>query len=1029
MRLKVIRFISALACVTLSSNSLSDSYISKSSISNKIPQKNIIEVLEDKHGVLWLNTLNGIYKYDGAIATHYSTNPSSKTKIGSYNIASLIEERQGGILAISKDSGIHVYSQSENSFIKDTRFIHSNKAEAEAIDATFGLEEELWIAFDNNAITKTNLNTGQQKNYILSAKSVITKIKVDHQNKIYVSDNAGKIYLFDETIDQFQLVLDFSDCDAPLAGIKDFHTREGKVFWVGPSSQGLYLHDRSLNKCKFVDLSNENIGQPSVHTIVSGESSDILLVGTDKGLFKIAYDHRSTEHFDTRNSLLTDNWVLSIDKSSLRDMYWIGTYQGLSVLINSSGEHHDSQINPELASVVAIDSSQELGLWIATLDNLVTPSDRDKDHIAIQELYENAPRIFGEISSLHVGSNNLWIGFKNQGLGLLNANLGHFHKFSTSTTPAISHNSVSSILRLQNSKILVGTYGGGLNLISFDGEYAIEIIDNGKDLNELKVITLYSDSLERTWVGSESGLYIFSQELGDYRKIKVNDASREEELSPKILDIAESPDGRLWFATLRNGLLVTTEVDPDIANSVTVKRVTFDKVYSDSPFYSVRYSRGRIWLTTDDRALFMPLDKNMGENVYVIHRNQDNKSFDAGVSHIDSNGFIYFGGSSGYSKFNSRYFEYHNSPPKLILAKILTPTGEMTTPYLGADHGSLELTHKDYFITLTFSVIDFLHPDKNQYRYKLGGFDPDWIESGNKNNATYTNLPAGRYVLRAQGADSHGNWNREGLTLTVTVLPPPWRTKWAYTAYISVALFLVWWAKKTYDTYILKEKATELAEEMHRTADRAWDHLQDQIDFQQDLLKSASNHYSSSLDIIGESVRHDLKGDTLYLESQKRINVLKAMNSCLHYKGDDLLIEMKSCVNLLTETLLPSATVPPESIITINDIQIGMLNVNLATPLVVVIHELALNALTHAFTQDSPANYLELHLEQLSENNKRYLELRLSDSGSGIRDSANTRSYFGSGLNLVSQIVNNLNGELDISCNDGTKITIKIPMT
>ncbi len=74
---------------------------------------------------------------------------------------------------------------------------------------------------------------------------------------------------------------------------------------------------------------------------------------------------------------------------------------------------------------------------------------------------------------------------------------------------------------------------------------------------------------------------------------------------------------------------------------------------------------------------------------------------------------------------------------------------------------SLQLTHKDHFVTFEFSVLDFVSPEKNQFRYMLENFDPDWIENGTRNSATYTNLPSGDYVFRVQGANSAGIWNTE----------------------------------------------------------------------------------------------------------------------------------------------------------------------------------------------------------------------------------------------------------------------------
>src|SRR4029079_9682482 len=101
---------------------------------------------------------------------------------------------------------------------------------------------------------------------------------------------------------------------------------------------------------------------------------------------------------------------------------------------------------------------------------------------------------------------------------------------------------------------------------------------------------------------------------------------------------------------------------------------------------------------------------------------------------------------------------------------------------------SLDLGYRDHVVTFEFAGLDFAAPERNRYAYKLEGFDPDWIELGGVHRVTYTNLDPGRYVLRVKAANNDGLWNDQALSLSMRVIPPPWRTSWPYLCYGAILL-------------------------------------------------------------------------------------------------------------------------------------------------------------------------------------------------------------------------------------------------
>ena len=93
-------------------------------------------------------------------------------------------------------------------------------------------------------------------------------------------------------------------------------------------------------------------------------------------------------------------------------------------------------------------------------------------------------------------------------------------------------------------------------------------------------------------------------------------------------------------------------------------------------------------------------------------------------------------------------------------------------------------------LSFSFAGLNFRDPEKNQYAYQLEGFDDTWREVGSQRTALYTNLPSGTFTFRVKASNNDGVWNNEGHNLTLNILPPPWKTWWAYSIYAVCVLML-----------------------------------------------------------------------------------------------------------------------------------------------------------------------------------------------------------------------------------------------
>jgi diguanylate cyclase (GGDEF)-like protein len=259
-----------------------------------------------------------------------------------------------------------------------------------------------------------------------------------------------------------------------------------------------------------------------------------------------------------------------------------------------------------------------------------------------------------------------------------------------------------------------------------------------------------------------------------------------------VRTLLEASPGILWLGT-NNGLerldLRTGQrVQFGVADGLPSRFV--DGVLMDDA--------GRLWVSTD-RGLAR-VDPST-RNVHVFARGDGlrESEFLRGAALRARDGTLYFGGNQGFDAVHpDRLVENPRKPPVVITALTLfnqpvrvgAPGSPLRRPIDRTD--TLTLDHTQNVVTFEFAALDFTAPDRNQFAYRLDGFDHAWQEVGTQYMASYTNLSPGSYTLRVKASNADGVWNEVGATLPVIIRPPLWQTWWFRTgAGAAIAFVLI----------------------------------------------------------------------------------------------------------------------------------------------------------------------------------------------------------------------------------------------
>ena len=162
---------------------------------------------------------------------------------------------------------------------------------------------------------------------------------------------------------------------------------------------------------------------------------------------------------------------------------------------------------------------------------------------------------------------------------------------------------------------------------------------------------------------------------------------------------------------------------------------------------------------------------------------------------------LLFGGPNGFNIFNPDNLKENDYLPPIVFTNYLryNTDDEEGKPIIEkgiSERDSIVLTYKDNIVTIDFAALSFFNNFKNQYRYKLEGFNENWIQLGSNHTITFTNLSPGDYKLRVIGSNNDGVWNENGTTLFIQVHPPWWRTNLAYAVYTILFLGLLFGLRK-----------------------------------------------------------------------------------------------------------------------------------------------------------------------------------------------------------------------------------------
>ncbi len=812
-------------------------------------------ILQDRKGFLWFATTDGLNRFDGYTFRIYQHNPLDEGTISSSLTSALVEDRDGTLWVGTLGGGLNRFDSKSQRF---TRFEHNPEdPDSLSSNTVWYLYEDpsgrLWAATDKGlncldkktgAFTKWRHNKDDQ--YSLGSDDV-AMVKTDSRGNFWVATQNNGLNLYDERKDRF---IRFNQGPMEIRAIVE---DTSGLIWLG-TKDGLWKLTEKENNKNQNKTDTKNDSQKKSFTLTRATEAEgklrhsiimslieaspgILWAGTsNEGLFKLNLKNNTYQNFknspSNRDSIALNNIpVLYKDRS---EILWVSTHNGIDkvALKQSQFGHHKihtgkNSVHSNLVwsfyedvdGLIWLGTENGMFLWNRKTNRISqwkTKTKRTDIHMNYRELHSFfSDYSFIEIKEDHDG--NLWIAVSELGLIRMAKNRTNFTYFShvPSRPNTISNNSVISICVDQDGTVWLGTKNG---LNYFDKKkdvfvhYSAEPA-NPNGLSNNVVIFVYEDKSQNLWVGTMDGLNLFNRKAQTFRHWKREQGNPNSLSYSHIQCILEDSKKRLWIGTTGGGLNYFHREN----NRFTHYRER--EGLANGVIHAIQEDQaGNLWLSTNAGISTFSPDTETFIN-YDVADGLQGFEFNGGASLKTRSGELLFGGANGFNAFYPKKITDNPFIPPVILTDFqvmdeMKPDGS-DSPLMQdiSETKEIILNHSVISFTIDFAALDFTAPDKNRYAFKMEGFHQDWVYRGaDRRFVTFTNLDPGSYTFRVIGSNYRGDWNREGVSIKITIIPPFWQTWWFYTlaavAFALVSSMLVNFIKKymTFSLFWKKEK-------------------------------------------------------------------------------------------------------------------------------------------------------------------------------------------------------------------------------
>ncbi|GAB2555291.1 hybrid sensor histidine kinase/response regulator transcription factor [Spirosoma areae] len=804
------------------------------STSDGLSHNTVMDLLQDSKGFLWLGTADGLNRYDGERFQVFRRSARDAQSLSSNEIKCLLEDRQHRLWVGTNSGGLN---QLDSSGVRFRHLLHTvdgqDIATATITDLAQDQAGRIWASTNGQGLLLIDPATGRVSQLTAAKNGLpsnfIHRVCPDRAGNLWLGDQQGRLTqlrLTDYRITPVTLPAPEAAAAVSIMTIRC--DSRGRV-WVGTQGKGLFRSESGQTNFQVVFYHPGVVEGVNIARSLYEDAQGKFWLGTDDGVIVADdSDFRQISHLQhdrTRIGSISTHATVCV-RGDRQGTIWVGTWEGgLNVLF----------ARPNPFSLYTYRPGQPASLLAPTVATVAADS-----------------------------LGNVWVG-STQGLSYLNRTTNTYRHFrhqpgSPHTLPG---NDVTYVYRLSKNALLVTIWNKGTFLID---PRTGQVRKHLKLLGSGLVHTITPTRGGKAWVATKQG----DRWLIDRQTGQLTPVGQLVEASISLTSLLETTDGALWGGTFGNGL---TEWPPQNGrvrhhygnrkpgglydNHVTClfedrrhqlwvgtmnglhrydphsQRFTLiatDNGLPNDAIMSIgQDADGNLWVATNDGLCRL---SEAGRVVRTYRRDDGlvgNDFTERAVSQ-SADGTMFWGGKHGLTVFRPNQLKAAEPPVPVYLTElklfnqpVLPGSADSPLTHALADTKAITLRYSQSVITLDFAAVLFRAHRNVRYAYRLDEFEEAWNYVGSQHSATYTNQSPGAYQFRVKASLTDDFRNAPETVLQLTILPPWYRTGWAYALYALLVTGLLLGMRRLIqirESYKTELRAEHLETEKARELDR-----------------------------------------------------------------------------------------------------------------------------------------------------------------------------------------------------------------
>jgi len=730
----------------------------------------------DHYGFMWMGTYDGLNRYDGYHFKVFRNGWEDEHSLINNHITVLTGDRKNRVW-VGTQKGVSYYDYA------DSKFHH--------------------LVYQDRG----------RKNEVSYA---VNSIAISEASTVYVATEEKGLFMLEKNSGAAERIPFAKNFDFT---VKALYRDKNQTLWLFIKDVGICRYDHGQNTIRLVTNAIRSV------TCITKGTDQMLWVGTERGLFQLDKAKGSLTRFSGH---LSDENIMSLLLDEKQKL-WIST-DGGGITIYDAKTHKTDYLTAgkekgllSSNSVAQVYEDGESRKWIATLRggvNVIDPENEQFTTIKNDPLNRNSLINNFVLSFSEDEHKNIWIGTDGGGLSIWDQKQNRFINYTKTSDPnSLTSNFITSILNDADHNVWVASFSGGIDRFNKATQKFVHYncFNTYTCVDDINIWKLYQDKQHNIWAGTTKGgaLYRYNKNIdkfelfdhklkdihtlfqdskgrlwaGNYTELieidPIDKKHRYTKINYAIRAIQEGLNNQLWIGTEGGGLLL---FDPETKN---IKRyLQRDGLPGNSVLNILQDNQGNLWCSTYNGLSKFEIKRHNFKNYYATDGLQSNQ-FNYNAALKLTNGDLLFGGIGGFNLFSPDKIKKRRRIPKMVLTDFRINNISLDQDSVYNDISivnleSIEIPFSAAVISVDYAAIEFSFQDQISYAYYLEGWDRDWNYVNKLSTAYYSRLNEGEYKLHIKSTDTEGAWSNNEKVVLIKILPPWYRTWWAYTIYLII---------------------------------------------------------------------------------------------------------------------------------------------------------------------------------------------------------------------------------------------------